>query len=226
MKVGVIGSGIVGQSVGAKMASLGHSVVLGTRDPKDLTNRKGMRGMGAPLGEWLKQAGPQARLGTFEEAARHGELVVNATSGVVSLEALRLAGEKNLDGKVLLDISNELGSGMPPQSLASDGADGSIGVRIQKAFPKVKVVKSLNTMSAWLMVDPNSLAGGNHTVFISGNDAGAKEMVRKLLESFGWKDVFDLGDIESARGPEMAFVLWAKLFGQLGQRPFNLKVVR
>jgi 8-hydroxy-5-deazaflavin:NADPH oxidoreductase len=226
MKVGVIGSGIVGQSFGTKMASLGHSVVLGTRDPKDLANRKGMMGMGAPLSEWLKAAGPHAQLGTFEEAARHGELLVNATSGVVSIEALRLAGEHNLAGKVLLDISNELGEGMPPRSLATDAADGSIGVRIQKAFPKAKVVKSLNTMNAWLQVDPASLAGGDHTVFVSGNDAEAKATVRKVLESFGWKDVFDLGDIETARGPEMAFVLWAKVFGQLGQRPFNIKIVR
>jgi 8-hydroxy-5-deazaflavin:NADPH oxidoreductase len=224
MKVGIIGSGIVGQTLGTRMAGLGHRVVLGTRHPEQLTER---RGMGAPLGEWLRAAGPNARLGTFAEAAQHGELLVNAASGEASIEALRLAGAKNLAGKVLLDVSNDLDmSGRPPRTHARDTADGSLGARIQKAFPDARVVKSLNTMTAWLQVEPQSLAGADHTVFVSGNDANAKAEVRRLLESFGWKDVFDLGDIESAVGAEMLFALWARVFGQLGQRPFNFKVVR
>ncbi len=150
----------------------------------------------------------------------------NATNGMGSLEALKLAGESNLNGKILVDISNPLdfSKGMPP-SLSVCNTD-SLGEQIQRAFPAVKVVKTLNTVTASLMVNPRQLADGDHHVFVSGNDAGAKAQVTDLLKTwFGWKHVIDLGDITTARGTEMYLPLWLRLWGALGTGMLNIKVV-
>jgi predicted dinucleotide-binding enzyme len=112
---------------------------------------------------------------------------------------------------------------MPPRSLASDAQ--SLGEKIQAAFPSVKVVKTLNTMNAFVMMNP-SLVAGDSTVFVSGNDEGAKAKVAELLKTFGWKDIFDLGDISSARGVEMLMPLWLRAWGVIGNTPFNFKIVR
>ena len=224
MKVGILGSGVVGQTVGAKLAERGVDVVLGTRTPKQLGDK---RGMGAPLGEWVARVGKNGRLGSFAEAAAHGELVINATSGTSSLEALALAGAKNLDGKILIDIANPLdfSKGMPP-TLTICNTD-SLGEQIQKAFPGAKVVKTLNTTTASVMVDPGKVAGGDHDLFISGNDAAAKQRVTALLEEwFGWKSVIDLGDITTARGTEMLLPVWIRLWGALGTPMFNFRIAR
>jgi predicted dinucleotide-binding enzyme len=224
MKVGILGSGMVGQTIGAKLAERGVDVVLGTRTPKQLDEK---RGMGAPLSDWVAKVGAKGRLGTFAEAAAHGEVVINATSGTGSLDALKLAGAKNLDGKILIDIANPLdfSKGMPP-SLAICNTD-SLGEQIQKAFPGAKVVKTLNTTNAYVMVDPSQVAGGNHDIFVSGNDAGAKTRVTSLLkEWFGWKSVIDLGDITTARGTEMILPIWVRLWGALGTPMFNFKIAR
>lgn len=184
--------------------------------------------MGAPLSQWLQAGGKGCRIGTFAEAARHGELIIHSTAGEVAMEAIRMAGQENLRGKVVLDTSNDLdlSRGFPPSTRATDYPSGSVGVKLQQALPESHVVKALNTMTAFIMVDPGQLAGGDHTVFISGNDAAAKQKVTELLQSWGWKDVFDTGDINTATGPEMLFALWTKAFGRLGRVPFNFKVVR
>lgn len=224
MKVGILGSGMVGQTIGAKLAERGVDIVLGTRTPKQLDEK---RGMGAPLSEWAAKVGKKGRLGTFAEAAAHGELVINATSGTGSLEALKLAGPKNLDGKILIDIANPLdfSKGMPP-SLAVCNTD-SLGEQIQRTFPAAKVVKTLNTTNAYVMVDPGQVAGGDHDVFVSGNDADAKARVTALLKQwFGWKSVIDLGDITTARGTEMLLPIWIRLWGALGTPMFNFKIAR
>jgi len=228
MKVGILGSGIVGQTIGAKLVSQGHDVVLGTRDPTKMDTPRGMGDMGAPLGKWLQEGGKGAKVGTFQEAARHGELIIHSTSGEVALRALEMAGHENLRGKVVLDTSNDLdlSHGFPPATRATDYPSGSMAVKIQMAIPDAHVVKALNTMAAYLMVAPQALAAGDHTVFVSGNDAAAKATVTKLLQSWGWKDIFDTGDINTATGPEMLFALWAKAFGKLGMQPFSFKVVR
>ena len=165
-------------------------------------------------------------LGTFGEAAAHGEMVVNATAGAVSLEALDMAGEEYLTGKVLVDISNPLdfSEGMPP-TLSVSNTD-SLGEQIQRRFPEAKVVKTLHTMNAYLMVDPAQLAGGEHTVFVCGDDAETKAKVTELLRSFGWTDIIDLGDISTARGTEMLLPIWVRLFGALQKPIFNFKIVR
>ncbi|HEX2183251.1 MAG TPA: hypothetical protein VHH10_13285, partial [Rubrobacteraceae bacterium] len=162
----------------------------------------------------------------FAEAASHGEVVVNATAGAVSLEALERAGEENLSGKVLMDISNPLdfSKGMPP-TLSVVNTD-SLGEQIQRRFPEAKVVKTLHTMNARLMFDPARLAGGDHTVFVSGDAPEAKAAVADLLRSFGWRDIVDLGDITTARGTEMMLPVWVRLFGALEKPLFNFKIVR
>ncbi len=218
MKIGVFGSGVVGQTIAGKFADLGHSVTIGTRDVAKT-------GQGDFAG-WHR-AHPIIELATFADAARYGEILVNATSGMGSLEALRLAGAANLKGKILMDISNPLdfSKGMPPTLSVCN--DSSLAEKIQSEFPDMKVVKTLNTMTAALMVNP-SLLPGDHNVFVGGNDEGAKAEVTKILESFGWKleNVIDLGDITSARGLEMYLPLWLRLYGSLQTPMINIKVVR
>jgi predicted dinucleotide-binding enzyme len=143
------------------------------------------------------------------------------------MEALRLAGEEQLRGKILIDISNPLdfSNGMPPTLFVLN--DNSLGEQIQSAFPEVKVVKTLNTLSAPLMVNPGLLAEGEHHLFVSGNDAEAKaEVTQYLKQWFGWKHVIDLGDITTARGTEMLLPVWLRLWGALGTQMFNFKIVQ
>ncbi len=224
MKIGILGSGVVAQTVAAKLIERGEDVVIGTRSPDKLDDK---RGMGDSLQEWLSKTNGKGRIATFAEAAAHGEIVINATAGTASLNALALADQKNLDGKILIDIANPLNfsHGMPP-SLSVSNTD-SLGEQIQRAFPAARVVKTLNTTTASVMVDPASVGGGDHDLFVSGNDAAAKARVVELLKHwFGWRNVIDLGDITTSRGPEMLLPLWVRLWGALGTPMFNFKIVR
>jgi predicted dinucleotide-binding enzyme len=223
MKIGIIGSGVVAQTLGKKLVELGHDVALGTRDPAKLDDKKGFAGS---LREWLASAGGKAKVVSFRDAAAHGELLINATHGQNSVDALKLAGDDALGSKVLIDVSNELDAskGMPPRVVASQ--DSCLAERIQAAFPKLRVVKSLNTINCNVMVAPKSLAGGDHSVFVSGNDAAAKAAVGEILKSFGWTDILDLGDVSSARGPEMYMAMWLRLWGATKTGMVNVKVVR
>jgi len=212
MKAGVLGSGTVGQAISARLAELGHDVMIGTRDPNKLS-------------EW-QASHKEGKIGSFAETAGHGEIIFNATNGAASLDVLNMAGESNLNGKVLVDISNPLdfSKGMPPSLLVSN--TDSLGEQIQEAFPQVKVVKTLNTVTANIMVYPRQVANGDHHVFVSGNDAQAKEQVTDILKSFGWIHVLDLGDITSARGVEMYLPIWLRLWGALGTGMFNVKIMK
>jgi len=223
MKIGIIGSGVVGQTVGVKLVALGHEVVIGTRDPNKLDEKKNMAGS---LREWLVKTENKGRVGTFAEVVGHGEFLINATQGQISVDALKAGGAGDAGGKILIDIGNELdfSRGMPPRALATQ--DNCLGERIQQTFPNLKVVKTLNTVSAFVMVNPKGLNDGDHTIFVSGNDAGAKAEVSKLLGSFGWTDILDLGDISSARGPEMYMAIWIRFWGATGSGMINVKVVR
>jgi len=223
MKIGIIGSGVVAQTLGNKLIGLGHDLILGTRDPDKLDDKKMF---GATLREWTSKTGGRGKVATFKEAAARGELLINATSGEVSLEALKLASADTVGSKVLIDVANELdfSKGRPPGVLASQ--ERCLAEKLQAAFPNLKVVKSLNTIGAPVMVDPKALAGGDHTVFVSGNDAQAKATVTALLKSFGWTDVLDLGDLSTARGPEMYMALWLRLWAATGSGQLNIKVVR
>ncbi len=226
MRFGILGTGVVGKTIAARLDSLGHEVMVGTRDPEETLSRTEPDPYGNPPFSTWQQEHPEAQLGTFGEAAAHGEVVVNATAGAVSLEVLEQAGEDNLNGKILIDIANPLdfSQGMPP-TLSVSNTD-SLGEQIQRRFPEAKVVKTLHTMNAYLMVDPTQLAGADHTVFVSSDDAEAKATVTELLRSFGWTDIIDLGDITTARGTEMLLPIWLRLFGALQKPVFNFKIVR
>jgi predicted dinucleotide-binding enzyme len=226
MKIAVLGTGTVGQTIAGKLSDLGHDVVVGTRDREATLARSEPDAMGNPaFPAWLAEH-PTVRLAEFAEAAAEGELVVNATGGAGSLEALTQAGAANLAGKVLLDVSNPLdpSRGFPPSLLVKD--TDSLAEQIQRAFPEARVVKSLNTMTAALMVDPARVGGGDHSVFVSGDDAAAKETVVELLTSMGHIDVIDLGELSTARGAEMLLPIWLRLMSALGTPYFNFKIVR
>src|SRR5918997_7163002 len=226
MRFGILGTGVVGKTIAARLADLGHEVVVGTRDPEVTASRTEPDRYGNPPFSAWQEEHPEVRLGTFAEATAHGEMVVNATAGAVSLEVLEQAGEDNLGGKILIDIANPLDftKGMPPTLLVSN--TDSLGEQIQRRFPEAKVVKTLHTMNAYLMVDPKQLAGADHTVFVSGDDAEAKAEVSELLRSFGWIDIIDLGDITTSRGTEMLLPIWVRLIGVLQKPSFNFKIVR
>ena len=215
MKFGVLGTGMVGQTIAARLVQLGHEVCMGARD----ADNEKARG-------FAKQSSPKGTSGTFADAAKFGELLVNATSGAGSVDACKAAGDANLAGKVLIDISNPLdfSKGMPP-SLLTPSTD-SLAEQLQRAFPRTLVVKALNTVNAKLMVEPQSLSSANHDTFIAGNDAGAKGRVKELLQSFGWKHIIDVGDLTGARGLEMYLPLWVRLYGTFQTASFNVKVVR
>jgi 8-hydroxy-5-deazaflavin:NADPH oxidoreductase len=227
MNIAVLGTGNVGQTLASKLSARGHRVTMGTRDPAGTRQRTspGMYG-GPSIAEWLS-AHPAVDLQTFADAAAGAQLIIVATSGGQTLAALDAAGEDNLNGKVLLDVTNPLdfSRGMPP-SLTVCNTD-SLGEQIQRRFPGASVVKSLNTVNAGLMVDPGSLGDGQHTLFVSGNDQAAKaEVVALLRDDFGWQHVLDLGDITTARGSEMFLPLWVRLWGALGTPAFNVQIVR
>ena len=216
MKIGLLGTGIVGSTIATKLTELGHEVMMGSR----------AAGNDAARG-WAAGAGPNASEGSFADAAAFGELVFNCTSGMHSLDALAAAGADNLAGKVLIDVANPLdfSQGMPPR-LSVCNTD-SLGEQIQRALPETKVVKALNTLNCLVMVDPARVPG-EHDLFISGNDQVAKAQVLELLESFGWpaERIVDLGDITAARATEMYLPHWLRLFGALQTGDFNIKLVR
>lgn len=212
MKAGVLGSGMVGQAISARLAELEHDVMIGTRDPNKLS-------------EW-QASHKDVKIGSFAETAGHGEIIFNATNGAAALDVLNMIGESNLNGKVLVDISNPLdfSKGMPPSLLVSN--TDSLGEQIQRAFPQVKVVKTLNTVTANIMVYPRQVANGDHHIFVNGNDAQAKRQVTDILKSFGWIHILDLGDITAARGTEMYLPIWLRLWGALGTGMFNVKIMK
>ena len=225
MNIAVLGTGMVGRAISGRLNELGHSVAVGTRDPQATSARTEPDGMGNPPFSTWHSAHPSVGLVTFAEAAAGADLVFNASSGAAALELLRLAGAENLAGKVLVDIANPLdfSAGFPPTLFVKD--TDSLGEQVQRAFPEARVVKTLNTLNASLMVEPKTL-GEASTVFVSGDDPEAKATVTGLLQSFGHEDVIDLGGIETARGTEMLLPIWLQLMGTLGTPRFNFKIVR
>jgi 8-hydroxy-5-deazaflavin:NADPH oxidoreductase len=226
MRIAVLGTGMVGRALAARLAELGHDVVVGTRDANATMARAETDNMGNPPFRAWAQDHPQVKVASLAEAAAASEMVVNATSGAGSIPALSAAGEDNLADKVLLDVANPLdfSAGMPPTLFVKD--TDSLAEQIQRAFPAAKVVKALNTMNAYLMADPKQLAGGDFSVFVSGDDPAAKATVADLLRSFGHTDVIDLGDITTARGPEMVMPIWLRLWNAVGTPMFTFKIVR
>jgi predicted dinucleotide-binding enzyme len=227
MRIAVLGTGVVGRTLADRLAGLGHDVVMGTRDVDATLARTESDSLGQPpLAAWHAEH-PGIRLLIFAAAAGHGETVVNATSGMGALGALQAAGEANLAGKVLIDVSNALdfSGGMPP--VLKPANTDSLGEQIQRAFPEAKVVKALNTMNCQIMVDPARIPG-EHNAFVCGNDAAAKAAATEFLASFGWprEAIIDLGDIGASRGTEMVLPLWLRLMQAFGHADFNFAVQR
>lgn len=227
MKIAILGTGPVGQTLAAKLDGLGHSITIGTRSPGATLARQDPDAFGNPPYQVWATAHPKVQLATLAEAAARSEVIINALSGAGSLEGLALAGEPNLAGKIVLDLSNPLdfSKGMPPSLFVSNTS--SLGEQLQQRFPTAKIVKTLNTVNANLMVDPGQLASGDHTMFVAGNDADARrQVVAFLREWFGWRDVIELGDITTARGTEMLLPLWLRTWGALKTPAFSFRVVR
>jgi predicted dinucleotide-binding enzyme len=214
MKVAVLGTGGVGQTIGKKLVELGHEVRMGSRDA---SHAKGL--------EWAKACGERASLGLFGDAAGFGELVFNCLSGRAALDVLG-ALLPELAGKVVVDVSNPLdfSKGFPPSLFTAAG--DSLGEQLQRALPSSRVVKALNHVNSDVMVAPQLVAGGDHEALICGNDAGAKQQVSELLRSFGWQRFLDLGDIKASRGMEGYLLFWVNLMGALGTPHFSVKVVK
>lgn len=219
MNVAVLGTGTVGRTIAGKVGSLGHEVRIGTRDVGASMARD-------DFAEWLGGV-TGVQPATFAEAAAFGEVVFNATSGEASMDALRAAGDANLAGKALIDVANPLdfSQGFPPTLSVCN--DTSLAEQIQAAFPEARVVKTLNTVNASVMVDPASVGGGEHDMFVAGNDDAAKHQVISILRDwFGWTRITDLGDVTHARGMEMYLPLWVRLYGSSGTGNFNIAIVR
>ena len=213
-KIGILGTGTVGKTIGSALIKLGYEVKMGSRTADN-----------ASAQEFANSQGPSASHGTFADAAQFADIVLNCTLGMASLKALELCGKENLSGKILIDISNPLdfSKGMPP-SLSICNTD-SLGEQLQAAFPETKVVKTLNMVNCEVMVNPKK-SGGDPTMFVCGNSETAKESVVALLKEFGWMDILDLGDITNARGTEMLLPIWVRTYIATKSGYFAFKIVR
>lgn len=216
-KIAVLGTGMVGDTIGSKLIEVGHTVMMGSRTAD---NEKALA--------FVAKHNTGASAGTFADAAAFGEIIFNCTSGGGSVDALKMAGESNLNGKIIIDLANPLdfSNGMP--ATLSIVNTNSLGEEIQKTFPSSNVVKTLNTMWCGLMVNPALINGGDHNVFVSGNNENAKAVVKEILKSFGWieNNIIDLGDIKTARGTEMYLPLWLSIYGATNSGVFNIKIAK
>jgi predicted dinucleotide-binding enzyme len=218
MKIGILGSGDVGRTLGVGFAGLGHEVTLGTRDPGQ-----------QKLKDWVIKAGPRASTGTFAQAATFGEVVVLAVLGAAVENAVKLAEPRNLDGKVVMDTTNPLdlagvdfAKGVPPKMFV--GTADSLGERVQRWLPQAKVVKVLNTVGHAHMVKP-SFPDGPPDMFICGDDAAAKQTVTSLLKDLGWPAI-DIGGIEAARYLEALAMVWISYYFRTGTGNHAFRLLR
>ena len=215
MDIAILGTGDVGRALGQGFTAAGHSVTIGTRDPERTRARL----------EWADPSttsGPELPLAAYPDL--RADVFINSTNGAGALAALQAVGDA-LDGKVVIDTSNPLdfSQGFPPSLFVSN--TDSLAEQLQAAIPNARVVKSFNTMSNPVMINPGALPAET-TIFVAGNDEEARSVAAGLLRDLGWTDIFDLGDLTAARGLEMYLPLWVRLFGQLGHPMYNIKVVR
>lgn len=226
MRIALLGTGVVGQTLAPRLNELGHTVTMGTRNAAETANRTTPnRSGGSAFKEWYERNG-YVELVNFE-AIPEVDMYINALSGQNALSALETVGRSQLAGKTLLDLTNSLdfSNGMPP-SLSICNTD-SLGETIQRTFPEMNVVKSLNTMNCDIMLAPMRVPG-DHNVFVSGDSGDAKQQVIALLKEAGWneKQILDLGGIITARGTEMMLPIWLQLYQHFGNSQFNFQIVR
>jgi predicted dinucleotide-binding enzyme len=218
MKIGILGTGQVGDLIGSRLIEKGHQVMMGGREAN---NPKGL--------DFVKKHDSEnASYGTFEEASNFGDIIFNATNGRFVLEALKLA-YTDFEGKIIIDVANPLDFTTKPATLISEFANtNSIGESIQNQYPKAKVVKTLNTLGMALAVNPKQLNNGDHSIFVSGNDENAKTRTKTLLTEFGWEiqNIIDIGDITGARAMEGFLPLSVRLMLSFGVPMFNIKVIK
>jgi predicted dinucleotide-binding enzyme len=220
MNIGVLGTGIVGETIASALTEKGHNVRLGSRTPD---NEK--------AAAWVKKSNNHATQGDFDDAAAFGSVVFLCLNGAYALDALSRVSPDSLQGKIVIDVTNPLdfSRGMPPRIISEFGNGYSLGEAIQKALPGAYVIKALNTITAGLMVNPSLVNKGNHTLFVCGNDADAKNKAKHfLVDSFGWKpeNLLDLGDITAARATEAYVPFWVTMMQAAGSPMFNVHVVK
>lgn len=215
-KIGILGTGMVGNTIGTKIIQLGYSVMMGSRSAQ---NEK--------AAAWVAANGSTASSGTFAQAAQFGDIIFNCTKGDISLEVFKMAGPAHFAGKIIVDIANPLdfSQGMPPSLIPALSNTNSLGEEIQKLLPEARVVKTLNIVNCEVMVNARK-SGGEPTMFLSGNDAAAKAEVQDILHQFNWTDIIDLGDITTARGTEMLLPIWLRTWQATGNGHFAFKIVR
>ena len=194
MNVGILGSGDVAKSLAVGFLKHGHKTMVGTRQP-------------AKLDGWKKQ-NPLATIGSFEDAARFGELIVLAVKGTAAADALRGAGAGQLAGKVVIDATNPIADAPPTNGVLKffTTLDDSLMEQLQREFPSARFVKAFNSVGNAAMVDPQ-FKGGTPTMFICGNDEAARKTVTGILDQFGWETA-DMGAAEAARAIEPLCMLW------------------
>jgi len=220
MNIGVLGTGVVGETIATALIEKGHSVRIGSRSAN---NEK--------AGEWVKKLNNHASQGDFNDAAAFGEIVFLCLNGVHALDAVRSIDANSINGKTVIDVTNPLdfSKGMPPRLLDGLHSSTSPGEEIQKALPGAKLVKTFNTVNCDVMVNPELINGGDHTLFVCGNDTDAKNKVKHfLVDTFGWKaeNLLDLGGIQSARGTEAYVPFWVMVMQAVGTPVFSIKVVK
>ncbi len=215
-KIGILGTGIVGKTIGNKLIELGYKVMMGSRTKSNETAR-----------EWVALNGANASEGSFSDATLFGDIIFNCTKGDSSIKALQMARPENFKGRIVIDLANPLdfSQGMPPSLLPQFSNTTSLGEMIHKLLPEAHVVKTLNMVNCEVMVDAKK-SGGDPTMFICGNDEEAKKEVTSLLNQFGWIDIIDLGDISAARGTEMMLPIWLRTWQATGNGHFGFKIVR
>jgi len=206
MQIAILGTSAVGPALGKAFTAAGHDVTIGTRDPVQTRAREQWAGVDLPLAAYRDL---------------EADVFINATSGSGSLAALEAVGDA-LNGKVVIDTSNH-SQGFPPSLFVSN--TDSLAEQLQRALPKVRLVKMFNTMANEVMVNPRGLTEDS-TIFVAGNDPDSRQTAAALAADLGWADVFDLGDLTAARGLEMFITLWVRMYVQLGRPNFNIKVIR
>jgi len=220
MNIGVLGTGGVGATIATALTNKGHSVKMGSRSSN---NEK--------AAAWIEKSNGKGTQGNFDEAAAFGEIVFLCLNGEHALDAVRTIQPKSVEGKIVIDLTNPLdfSKGMPPRLVEGLNNSTSLGEEIQAHLKDAKIVKTLNTITANLMVNANAVNNGDHNLFICGNDADAKTKVKQLLSSeFGWKseNILDLGNIQSARMVEAYVPFWVTIMQAVGTPMFNVKIVK